>query len=101
LDTLRKYITRDGVLLITIRPKEYWRMNREPGVDAEAMMARHEQNGFAFAPHNRTPIDDDITYGDTSMSIDYLRTNFPWWQIMSEHKDPADPYQILLFLEPQ
>ena len=30
-DTLRGYIVRDGVLLITIRPKEYWRMNPEAG----------------------------------------------------------------------
>jgi SAM-dependent methyltransferase len=101
LDTLRRYIDRGGVLVITIRPKEYWPMNREGGVDAASMMSRHERTGFAFAPHNRTPIDGDITYGDTSMSIDYIRTNFPRWQIVSEHRDPAEPYQIVLFLRPQ
>ena len=99
-DTLRGYIVRDGVLLITIRPKEYWRMNPEAGVDAGAMMATHEQSGFAFAPHHRIAIDGDITYGDTSISIDYIRAYFPRWQIVSEHHDPADPFQILLFLRP-
>lgn len=99
-DTLRNYIASDGVLLITIRPKAYWRMNREAGVDAASMMARHEEDGFAFAPHSRTPIDGDITYGDTSMSIDYIRANFPRWQIVSEHHERGDPLQILLFLRP-
>jgi len=98
-DTLRSYIAHDGVLLITIRPKEYWRMNREAGVDAAAMIGRHDQNGFAFAPHNRTPIDGDITYGDASMSIDYIRANFPRWQIVSNHHERGD-LQTLLFLRP-
>ncbi|HSU87337.1 MAG TPA: class I SAM-dependent methyltransferase [Terriglobia bacterium] len=99
-DTLRGYIGRDGVLLITIRPQEYWRMNPEAGVDAGAMMAMHEQSGFAFAPHHRIAIDGDITYGDTSISIDYIRANFPRWQIVSKHHDHVDPMQILLFLRP-
>jgi len=97
-NTLRRYIADDGVLLITIRPKQYWQVHGE--AVADRMIAKHDQQGFAFLPSNRTPVDGDITYGDTSMSVDYVAANFPRWQLVSEHCNPIDGYQVLLFLRP-
>jgi SAM-dependent methyltransferase len=99
LNTLRKYITPDGVLVITIRPKEYWEYHRG-GVLAPEMLRCHKENGFAFTPHNRSSIDGDITYGDTSMSLAYLANNFPQWKVELVECNEIDMYQVILFLKP-
>ena len=67
---------------------------------ADRMIAEHDQKGFAFLPSNRPRIDGDVTYGDTSMSIPYSAANFPCWQVVSEHCNPIEPYQVLLYLRP-
>jgi glycosyltransferase involved in cell wall biosynthesis len=99
LKTLRKYIAEDGLLVITIRPKEYWNYFQN-GVLAPAMLKNHDETGYAFTPHNRPAVDGDITYGDTSMSIPYIIRNFPQWKIENQICNNADPYQILVFLKP-
>lgn len=99
LSTLRKYISEDGVLVITIRPKEYWQIHNN-GEIATEMIALHNEQGFAFKPHNLPPIDGDITYGDTSMTLDYFENNFPYWKIVAVECNNIDLYQVILFLKP-
>jgi len=36
------------VLLITVRPKQYWQVHGD--AVADRMMAEHDQKGFAFVP---------------------------------------------------
>jgi 2-polyprenyl-3-methyl-5-hydroxy-6-metoxy-1,4-benzoquinol methylase len=99
LQTLRKYVAKDGLLVITIRPKEYWNVHNK-GTLASEMIKAHTEKGFAFKPHNRAPIDGDITYGDTSISLDYFDEHFPQWKIEAIEYDNIDPLQIILFLKP-
>lgn len=99
LETLRNYISKDGLLVITIRPKEYWNIHRN-GAYASEMMKIHDETGFAFKPHNRPPIDGDVTYGDTSMTLDYFENNFPNWKIETVECNDVDRYQVILFLRP-
>lgn len=99
LQTLRNYISADGLLVITIRPKEYWHVH-DKGALAPEMIKTHEGKGFAFTPHARDPIDGDITYGDTSISLDYFYSHFPQWKILSIEYNLIDPYQVILFLKP-
>jgi len=70
------------------------------GAVADRMMTEHDRKGFAFVPSNRPPIDGDVTFGDTSMSVQYMATNFPRWRAVSEHWNPTDTNQVLLFLRP-
>lgn len=102
LKTLKDYIKPDGVLAITIRPKEYWEghaKNNELGDKfASKMIKLHDQYGFAFSPHNRLPINGDITYGDTSMTLEYINSHFPDWKISLIEFNDNDPYQIVVFL---
>jgi hypothetical protein len=65
------------------------------------MNNEHDDRGFAFTPHNRPPIDGDITYGDTSMSVGYIESNFPQWQIEAVECNQIDSLQILVFLRPR
>lgn len=105
LGTLRNYISKNGLLVITIRPEEYWltsawQEDPDPTHTAEQLIAEHRREGFAFVPHNRAPIDGDITYGDTSMTFDWLTREFPQWKIAGHDRTQDDPYQIVVFLTP-
>lgn len=99
LKTLRNYISNYGVLAITIRPKEYWYVH-DKGTLASEMIRSHEEKGFAFTPHGHTPNDGDITYGDTSISMDYFYSHFPQWRIVCVDYNLIDPYQVILFVKP-
>ena len=104
LNTLRQYISDTGVLVITVRPKEYWqvheRVHSQDAINASKMVALHEKKGFAFHPHNLPPVEGDVTYGDASISIEYFDENFPQWKLVAVEYNDLDPYQIVLFFTP-
>ncbi len=96
LDTIRKYMANDGLLAITIRPVEYW--EHDPLTSPEqkdALAFRHREEGFAFNPHNREPIDGDVTYGDSSMSLDWVTATFPEWTIKATDRCVMDPFSSM------
>jgi hypothetical protein len=64
------------------------------------MKADHAARGFAFTPHERAPIDGEVTYGDTSMSIEYIRRSWPGWEVRQHLINPVDPCQVTVFLRP-
>jgi hypothetical protein len=98
LNLLSAALSSDGLLAITIRPVEYWRIHQGLSEqDIAALVAEHAARGFAFRPHNRTPIDGDITYGDTSMTLEYLEKQFPWLSLRKIERTLDDPYQMVLF----
>jgi SAM-dependent methyltransferase len=99
LDTLRKYIAEDGLLVITIRSKEYWHIHNQ-GASERKMVKVHDETGFAFMPHERPPIDGDITYGDASISLEYFNIHIPNWKVESVEINEVDQYQVILFLKP-
>ena len=99
LSTLRKYIRDDGILVITIRPKKYWSLYKQGKVKNE-MFQIHEEKGFAFIPHQRAPINGDITYGDASISLGYMEENFPQWELARVITNRVDPHQTVVFLRP-
>jgi 2-polyprenyl-3-methyl-5-hydroxy-6-metoxy-1,4-benzoquinol methylase len=99
LKTLRKYINDDGLLVISIRPKEYWRIH-EKGILAPKMISIHDEKGFAFNPHHRPPINGDVTYGDTSISLAFFDNNVSQWKLEFVEFNSVDPYQVILFLKP-
>ena len=99
LSTLRKYMGANGVFVITIRPKRFWSFHQQ-GKFKNDMYRMHEETGFAFHPHRRTPVNGDITYGDTSISLGYMEENFPQWELVRLIIDRNNPYQTVLFLRP-
>jgi SAM-dependent methyltransferase len=101
LQTLKNYLTHDGVLLITLRPPEYWDLHDTAKKDnkIELFKAMHEGKGIAFFPHNREKIDGEITYGDTSIKLKWLSDNFPQFKIIKTDYSLSDPYQICVFLQ--
>ena len=100
LSTLRHHIANTGVLVLTIRPKEYWYQRNSPGATVAAMIKTHDETGFAFIPHNRPPIEGDITFGQTSISLGYFGAHFPQWKLARVDYNLLDAYQVILFLQP-
>jgi len=56
--------------------------------------------GFAFTPHKRPKVDGEVTYGDTSFSIEYIQKNWTDWKVIDYIVNCADPYQSLVYLQP-
>lgn len=96
---LTQRLAKNGLLVITIRPVEFWRFLEGLSEQQIAVLeAEHANRGFAFLPHIRDPIQGDITYGDTSMSVEYFRNKFPALKLRTLEHTLDDPYQIVLFL---
>jgi 2-polyprenyl-3-methyl-5-hydroxy-6-metoxy-1,4-benzoquinol methylase len=101
LSTLRNYISDNGVLLITVRPAEFWNNLTRDTALASKMIKLHNEVGYSFIPHKNTkPINGDITYGNTSMTLAYIEKNFPQWKIVSIECNELTKYQVLVFLTP-
>lgn len=101
LRALRDVIADDGLLAITLRPLEYWDVPKGLSDDErQSLKSCHLSNGFAFLPHGFKPVDGDVTYGDTSMSIDYVRGTFADWKIVGHEATLDDPYQRIVYMQP-
>lgn len=101
LHTLADYIKPDGIIAITLRPVEYWDIDieaRKLNV-VEHQKTIHRKEGFSFLPHNRSSVDGDITYGDTSLTTEWLEQSFPYLRLVGMDRSLSDPYQIYIFLQ--
>lgn len=103
--TLRGHLTDDGLIAMTIRPVEYWHHYYEfaahgldPKVARPQVLRRHHEYGFAFLPHNGQKIEGEVTYGDTSMTLEYIETNFEGLRIRAVDWHEIDPVQLIVFL---
>ncbi len=102
--TLRDHLSDNGVLAITIRPVEFWQFRLEHKIDGankkqtRQLISDHTENGFAFFAHNREKIEGEVTYGDTSISLDYIKSNFTGLEVKRVEFNEADRYQLIVFL---
>ena len=101
LQALRRCAAPQCLCFITIRPEEYWSMNSGSESASEGVVREHRENGFAFRPHNLPPINGDIYFGDTSMTIEWLKeAAAPNWEIRGLDRSLSDPYQLVVILKP-
>ncbi|MFP3565441.1 class I SAM-dependent methyltransferase [Paraburkholderia sp. SIMBA_030] len=102
MDVCRQSIADNGLMVVTIRPLSYWVSHdqKQNVVDVAAMQRDHVEKGFAYTPHGREPIDGDITYGDTSMTLDYIKRNWDGWDVAGVEFNLQDPFQTIVFLRP-
>jgi 2-polyprenyl-3-methyl-5-hydroxy-6-metoxy-1,4-benzoquinol methylase len=95
---MRKKIAKGGLLIITIRPPDFWAYTSELNKrDFSAYARIHAAKGFAYWPWQ-----DDVKqhFGDTSMTEAYMRENFHGWNIRRMGSSFIDPYQIFVCLTP-
>jgi SAM-dependent methyltransferase len=101
LNTLIDYLAPGGLAVITIRPVDYWAKHNYDAAtgNREVLVADHNARGFAFLPHDRAPIDGEVVYGDTSMTIDWLEAAVPSLKICGTERPRADPLQVYVYLQ--
>ena len=101
LTVIRRYMKPGALLCLTIRPVEYWDYDFSAATPAvrDHAKAEHARTGFAFVPHNRPPVDGEVTYGDTSMSLDWLQENAPGWMMAGIDRSLEDPLQLYVFMQ--
>jgi glycosyltransferase involved in cell wall biosynthesis len=104
LKALRASIDDNGLMIVTVRPKEFipeFLSQYDVAASAEEIERLYQEDGFVFIPHNREPVDGDITYGDTFISVDYIKMNWSDWRIVETQINAIDPYQKLIVLKPR
>ncbi len=103
LTTLRSYIADDGLLVITIRPSEYWESVAPtlPNIDPDRLVRLHDAGAFVFVPHAREAVEGDVTYGDTSFSFEWLMQHIPNWEKVGYDRVLNDALQLVVYLRPQ
>lgn len=100
----RSAISDNGLLAITIRPPGYWKIHdqNQNRLDPDDMWQMHHDRGYAFKPHSSAqPFDGEITYGDTSIALSYIRERWIDWSIQGIDMSITDPYQTIVFLKPR
>jgi len=102
LRTIRSRVSENAILAVTVRPAEYWESHKkhhDNNLDVGEITRKHNTEGFAFHTHGGTsPIDEDVTYGDASMSIEYIRENWNGWEVVGTDVGLLDSVQIIVFL---
>jgi SAM-dependent methyltransferase len=106
LSTLRKYVHHDGLFIITIRPVEYWehigywKRTQYPAGTIARLIKDHRSNGFAFLPEAESAKLTEHTYGETSMTVDWLASNCPEWRVVGIDRSLDDRVQLYVILRP-
>jgi len=93
LQTLTKYLQKDGVLVITVRPKKYLAKNFKDEKIRNELLTKFENNSYAFQPHKRKPVNGEFVYGDCAFSLEYIQKN--WSKLFSilDYHTNFDPFQ--------
>ena len=103
LGAFRSRLRDRGTAVVTVRPAAYWDAHSQDQnpVDVTRMKAQHATRGFAFTPHNRAPVNGEIRYGDTSISLEYMNAAWPEWEVAGTANLSTDPNQVVVFLRPR
>jgi SAM-dependent methyltransferase len=100
LRAIRRHIKPNGLLVITIRPIEFWNIaERITNEDRQALVAQHRADGFAFVSDGAIRTGDEATFGDTTIALDWFAAHVPEWRV--ERVDRGlDGWQIVVMLSP-
>lgn len=98
LRVIHDHLADDGLLVATIRPIDSWDVVVQPR-DVARYKKMHAERGFAFLPVDvLTEKDGEHTFGETSISLDYVRREWTGWDLAGIDVNLIDPYQLILFL---
>jgi len=104
LETLHTAMVPGGLLILTIRPRSFLDIfSSAPVKRSRKEMTRYynayDRGEFVFIPHMRTPIDGEVTYGDTCIPYQYVLRH---WTRLFEIVDVGllmdDIYQVPIVL---
>lgn len=106
LNMLPNYISSKGIFFITIRPQEFWNYYHKIGKitfkEFDLLINQHQDVGYAFRPLKQgwKTIDNEMHFGDTSISLDFFKKNFLCWNILETFMMPEEPLQQCVVVSP-
>ena len=105
LRACRSAISSYGRYIVTIRPKEFWSARKtalRPD-QFDAMMDEHARRGFAFLPTPLAGEEWSQTYGETSISLEFMEQMAAQegWSVEFYDRDFSEPYQLAVMLRPE
>ncbi len=104
LRTIRSRVSDNALFVVTVRPTEYWEIHKQhadSNLDVEGCEKEHNTKGFVFRPHAGVPpIEGDVTFGDTSMTLEFISENWHGWKVVGTDVSLLDSMQIIIFLKP-
>jgi hypothetical protein len=101
LETLRQYISIEGVFAASIRRESFWSSQNISAKTKRDLIAKHRKYGFAHISGSKLGCEaDEPFFGDTSISLDYVKNNWKGWRLITTDINILQPAQIVLFLRP-
>jgi len=102
LRALRGCVSDDGVLVLTIRPREFWSINeRTDESSRQVLEATHDREGVAFRPLSGSlPPLSEANFGDTTWTLPAFERLAEDWRLVDVDRAFVDPYQLVLTLRP-
>ncbi len=100
LKATRKSIAPNGVFVFTIRPVEFWSYAARYKADPQALIASHNDEGYAYAPQPGNAGSAD--YGDGSISLPHIEKMLKetGWKLEGIDRSMIDPYQLFIIAVP-
>ncbi len=99
LSAMRNRISPSGLLVITIRPVDFWTfMELLHKKDFQEHKSVHESYGLSYLPHSHSAVSN--IYGDTSISKAYMDASFIGWKVEHMGGNLSDPQQEFVCLRP-
>lgn len=100
LEILHQKLEKDGVLITTIRPRNYLKFRFSKKKNYEELLDKFNSNSYVFVPHNIESFDEELTYGDSVIPLKYVEKNWSkLFNIREYYTDPSDWSQIFIVLQ--
>ncbi len=93
--TIRAGMKKGGLFCLTVRPSDYWALL---GKDGPAHRDQLAATGFGFTPDEWAVTSGNPDYGNSTVSLDYIRANWPGFEVASIEVLAIDGYQIFVAL---
>ncbi len=97
ITTIRKSMNPGGLLALTVRPYNFWRLLDEK--DQVAAKETLDASGYAFVRDPWTIAEGRTGYGNSIYTLDYIENNWADFKILNFSFSLSEPYQIYVFLE--
>lgn len=97
LKTLHQSLDDDGLLVLTLRPRDFWQIKETD--QRTRLFNDHDGRGFAFLDLGLRPGGENSAFGDASISYDYVKRNWTDWKVVHIGYSLHDFMQTRVFLK--
>jgi len=104
LNALHASIETEGLLIATIRPREFLEIRAAdlatlPADAIEPLLAAYDQGKYVHHPYNLPPVEGEVPYGEAIIPLAYIEQNWTdRFEILEQANYESDPLQLALVM---